>query len=73
MTDIVERLRRWWEDPHASSASDLMDEAADEIALLRLTDAEREAVQFFTGFHTLGYGMIEAHAATLRALLARLA
>jgi hypothetical protein len=38
-----------------------------------LTDAEREAIEFFTGFHTEGYGAIEIHADTLRKLLARLA
>ena len=37
-----------------------------------LTAEEREAVEFFVGFHTEGYGMIEAHAATLRNLLERL-
>ncbi len=37
-----------------------------------LTDDEREAVEFFTGFHTEGYGAIEAHAATLRKMLERL-
>lgn len=37
-----------------------------------LTDAERQAVEFFVGFHNEGYGMIEAHAATLRNLLERL-
>jgi hypothetical protein len=74
MTDIVERLRRWWEDHHASSASDLMDEAADEIARLRLTDAEREAIEH-------GLEQLEPHAdteskqsaAALRKLLERLA
>lgn len=40
---------------------------------LRLTAEEREAIAFFTGFHTEGYGAIEAHAATLRKLLARFA
>jgi hypothetical protein len=37
-----------------------------------LTDAEREAVEFFTGFHTEGYGAIDRNAATLRKLLERL-
>ena len=35
MTDIVDRLRRWTHDPQVPPASDLMDEAADEIARLR--------------------------------------
>lgn len=33
--DIVTLLRRWTHDPHAKPASDLMDEAADEIERLR--------------------------------------
>ena len=37
-----------------------------------LTAEEREAVEFFTGFHTEGYGAIEIHAATLRKLLERM-
>ena len=44
MSDIVTRLRRWTHDVNAAPASDLMDEAADEIERLRLTDAEREAL-----------------------------
>lgn len=44
MSDITERLRRWTHAVDAVPASDLMDEAADEIERLRLTDAEREAV-----------------------------
>jgi len=35
MTDIVERLRRWAISTDAVPASDLMDEAADEIERLR--------------------------------------
>lgn len=35
MSDIVDRLRRWTHDPHVPPASDLMDEAADEIVRLR--------------------------------------
>lgn len=35
MTDIVDRLRRWTHDPQVPPASDLMDEAADEIVRLR--------------------------------------
>ena len=46
MSDIVERLRRWTHAVDAAPACDLMDEAADEIARLRLTDAEREAVEW---------------------------
>jgi hypothetical protein len=46
MDDITTRLRRWTHDAHAAPASDLMDEAAAEIERLRLTDAEREAIEF---------------------------
>ena len=35
MTDIVTRLRRWTHAVNAAPASDLMDEAADEIENLR--------------------------------------
>ena len=45
--------------------------AADEIERLRLTAEEREAVEFFVGFHNEGYGLIESHADTLRKLLER--
>lgn len=57
--DVVERLRRWVHDVHAVSASDLMDEAANEIERLRLqnaairsgdvatlNDAERECLEW---------------------------
>ena len=37
-----------------------------------LTAEEREAVEFFVGFHTEGYGPIERNADTLRKLLERL-
>ncbi len=40
-SDIVTRLRRWVHAVDAASASDLMDDAADEIERLRLTDEER--------------------------------
>ena len=35
MSDITDRLRRWSISPDALPASDLMEEAADEIARLR--------------------------------------
>ncbi len=44
VTDIVTRLRRWTHAVDAAPASDLMDQAANEIERLRLTDAEREAL-----------------------------
>ncbi len=34
-----------------------------------LTDDEREAVEFFTGFHNEGYGLFATHTDTLRNLL----
>jgi hypothetical protein len=47
MSDIVERLRRWVHEVDAESASDLMDEAADEIErLARLGDTEPAAERF---------------------------
>ena len=56
MKDICERLRCWTHAVDAQPASDLMDEAADEIARLRLTDAEREAIteasEFYIGTRT---------------------
>lgn len=35
MTDLITRLRTWSHARHAAPASDLMDEAADEIERLR--------------------------------------
>lgn len=85
--DITDRLRRWAIATDAVPASDLMDEAAAEIELLRgyrneaeaeasiaslaaqrlrLTDAEREAVDYY-----VGTGGPEAVDATLRGLLDR--
>jgi hypothetical protein len=43
-SDIVTRLRRWVHAVDAASASDLMDDAADEIERLRLTDEERDVL-----------------------------
>jgi hypothetical protein len=66
MTDIVERLRGL-RFVHVPVASQLMEEAAREIERLRLTAAEREAIE---------WAMEEASTcrfATLRNLLARLA
>jgi hypothetical protein len=71
MIDIVERLRCWVVATDAVPASDLMDEAADEIARLRLTDAEREAIECFARWKWNTNG-IEYYAATLRALLERM-
>jgi len=67
VSDIVKRLRAWVHAVDAVSASDLMDEAADEIARLRLTAAEREAVAYYLG--TGGPYRVDA---TLVAMLERL-
>lgn len=73
MTDIVTRLRTWVHAVDALPASDLMDEAADEIARLRLTDAEREAVRFFSQIDGPGnVPVANIRAAALRGLLERL-
>jgi hypothetical protein len=45
---------------------------ADEVARLRLTDEEREAISFFAAIHNEGYGLFETHTDTLRNLLERL-
>ena len=42
---LTHRLRSWTFSVDAAPASDLMDEAANEIERLRLTDAEREAIR----------------------------
>lgn len=65
--DLTARLRRWSHDVDVPPASDLMDEAADEIERLRLTDQERDAIESACG--VFGYGPA---AQTLRALLKRL-
>jgi hypothetical protein len=67
--DITQRLRSWSFAPTTSPASDLMDEAANEIDRLRLTDAEREAMEYFSLW--VGWGAAKSHAVTLRGLLDR--
>jgi hypothetical protein len=72
MSDIVERLRRevaWEQD-----VGELLEEAAAEIARLRLTDAEREAVEAAANGYELDGDDDEcaSTAATLRGLLERL-
>jgi hypothetical protein len=71
MSDICERLRRevaWEQD-----VGELLEEAAAEIARLRLTDAEREAVEraavAYELLPTVGAKQVSA---TLRGLLERL-
>jgi len=56
MSDLVTRLRRWTHDANAVPAGDLMDEAAAEIDRLRLTDAEREAIQWASDTLCVGWG-----------------
>lgn len=73
--DVVTRLRRWTHAVDAAPASDLMDEAADEITRLRLTDAERQAVKAaIECCEDITYGSPDEPeaAATLRGLLERL-
>lgn len=72
IADIVERLRGW-RTLHLTRLGELFDQAADEIERLRLTDAEREAVRFFSqidGPHNVP--VANRRAATLRGLLERL-
>lgn len=74
--DIVSRLRKWTISTNATPASDLMDEAADEIERLRLTDAEREAVKWcrdnIIPMSSSASAFAFIHTATLRSLLERL-
>jgi hypothetical protein len=71
MRDIVQRLR---DRAFAFKAPDpLLEEAADEIERLRLTDAERQAVEFFSRIDGPGnVPVANQKAATLRDLLERL-
>jgi len=50
----------------------LCERAAIEIERLRLTDAEREAIEFFAAIHNEGYGLFARHTDTLRKLLERM-
>jgi hypothetical protein len=49
------------------------DEKRLDADTIRLTAEEREAIEFFVGFHNEGYGLLATHAATLYKLLERLA
>ena len=82
MSDIVERLRGL-RFVHVPVASQLMEEAAREIESLRLTDAERGAVewaairsaadaQMIGGDFYLACHRMRARSATLRTLLERM-
>lgn len=68
--DLSDRLRRWTIDADASPVCDLLDEAADEIDRLRLTEAEREAVE--SAVYEAESHQHAGRAATLRGLLERL-
>jgi len=76
MSDIVERLRNW-RTVHLTQLRYVMESAADEIERLRLTDAEREAVErsadwLYRWQETHGYHSAEnGDLATLRSLLER--
>jgi hypothetical protein len=75
MSDLVTRLRRW---THCDTVppTALMAEAASEIERLRLTDAEREAVELAVKMigdpSPITAPQVFAYAATLRGLLERL-
>ena len=66
--DIVSRLRHW-RGLHLAHGGELFDEAANEIARLRLTAAEREAIHHVVGDVADIAGSVED---TLRNLLERL-
>jgi hypothetical protein len=77
--DIVSRLRNW-RRLHLAHSGILFEEAADEIARLRLTESEREAVRFCVTAslpETEKLGgvageLCRMHSARLRGLLERL-
>jgi len=67
--DIVVRLRNW-RGRHLAHCGELFEQAADEIERLRITDAEREAVEWALRLlggaaDSVAYARIE----TLRGLL----
>lgn len=69
--DLAERLESAVKAQNAMA--DALRNAADEIERLRLTDAEREAVQWFANFGRPQNGpVIGKYAATLRQLLERM-
>ena len=75
MSDIVHRLRDW-RNLHLARGGELFEAAADEIARLRLTEAEQEAVEAAVRIVESREAMEEFtadNAATLRGLLERLA
>jgi hypothetical protein len=73
VNDIVTRLRQWAIATDAVPASDLLDEAADEIERLRLTGMERAAIGWaIMECESMPTTMSREAADTLRALLKRL-
>ena len=71
MSDIVNELReRSLRAEQEGEPLALLDDAADEIKRLRLTDEEREAVEWFARHSNHGISM--RRSATLRSLLDRL-
>ena len=73
MSDILERLAACIAGTVTPEDSDAITlEACAEIARLRLTDAEREAVAYFAAFHRSPREADANAAATLRGLLGRL-
>lgn len=77
MSDIVERLNRAGDLAIPGEPCGIYYDAANEIERLRLTDAEREAIQAATriidAYDEEMDGFPSGAAATLRGLLARLA
>ncbi len=70
MSDIAKELReRSLRAEQEGEPLSLLDEAADEIERLRLTDEEREAVEVAAAAYADDHG--ERFAAALRALLER--
>lgn len=69
LTDRLRDLSTLAEESRDTAAASLLAEAADEIERLRLTDAEREALSWFTG----GSGPVcPQHLATIRSMMERL-
>jgi hypothetical protein len=68
--DLVQRLR---DRAYSGLPDPLSEQAANEIERLRLTDAEREAIAFFSRIDGPGnVPVANHHAATLRGLLERM-
>ena len=71
VSDLVARLRDW-RSLHLTRLGGLFDEAADEIARLRLTDEEREAIETACVSLERDDRFYENESALLRANLERL-